>query len=95
MEKTQYEIPIAELLSQASVPDDLCTHYANHARLTLMNTELFIDFILVSPELPGFKPAAAHVQRVIYPVANARALINALVSVVSNWEKGPQTEATP
>lgn len=90
--KTKVEIPIQELLDKTVAKANPFVGYANHARLALMNTELFIDFVLVSPSIPGFEPSAEHVQRVIFPVQTARSLINALEQVVSNWEADNKKE---
>ena len=92
MAKRKIQVPIQELLEKAVPKADLNIVYANHARLTLMNTELFIDFVMVSPGIPGFEPTANHVQRVVFPIAHARAFVNALTTVLKSWEEDIEEE---
>jgi hypothetical protein len=83
MKQTKRIISVRDLLQHSSVPPDARPLYANHAKLIVSDTELYIDFILLSPSIIGEEPVAEHVQRMIFPVAHAENLLKALETVVN------------
>lgn len=84
-------VNVKEIFENTASQTDPNPLYANQAKISTTDTELFIDFILLSPPVVGEEATATHIKRLIYPLAGAKNLVRAINTIIDRLEQDEET----